>query len=94
MDVNPCLQHEMELHPDIKDNTESPTITGSIGSTEMVEMEQIRCDSVDIDEKELVKRYLGIFDEAMEAIISLIRQDSLPRFYQTKAYETMKMAQE
>ena len=77
-------------------------------SGEVVEIENVTSDSLNItdhaqntdinimnkqhNDKELVKRYLGIFDEAMEAIIDLIRHDSLPRFYDTKAYETMSQS--
>ena len=94
------LQQDIELPLDMNDiAAETPESTGSVqnGDVMQVAMQTVASDSFHIaqrvpsilTEKELVRRYLEIFDEAMEAIISLIRHDSLPRFYDTKAYETM-----
>eukprot|EP01083_Nonionella_stella_P067055 177098_1 len=40
-------------------------------------------------EKAIVREYIGIFDESMEEIISLMRGDSLTRFYQTAEYKML-----
>ena len=40
-------------------------------------------------DKEVIKNHLIIFDDAMDEIITLMRKDSLMRFYGTLEYETL-----
>ena len=59
--------------------------------------ERIRTDSgtrsellsVSMHFQELMKDYAIMFDKAMEEIMSLLKTDSLSRFYNTKGYKTM-----
>ena len=41
---------------------------------------------------ELIKKYVVIFDKAMDEIINLLKTDTLQRFYMTKEYKTMLQA--
>ena len=49
-------------------------------------------DFMDEHNVELMKRYIVIFDKAMEEIINLLKSDTLQRFYVTKEYKTMLQA--
>ncbi len=41
------------------------------------------------DDKKIIIQYISMFDGAMDTIISLIKMDSLQRFYETKQYQAM-----
>eukprot|EP01083_Nonionella_stella_P020393 56537_1 len=44
---------------------------------------------MDDNDREVVKKYIAIFDECMDEIIDLMRGDSLVRFYQTEEYKRL-----
>ena len=44
---------------------------------------------VNEEEKELMCRYLVIFDDALKEISALLKTDSLARFYRSKEYQVM-----
>ena len=66
----------------------TPITTGS--SVELISKQNIMED--EIKTKEYVRDYINLFDDAMEGIITLLRLDSLSRFYDTKEYKTWSFA--
>ena len=58
-------------------------------SEESVDANDPEIDFMDEHDRELMRRYVVIFDKAMEEIINLLKSDSLQRFYLTKEYKTM-----
>eukprot|EP01083_Nonionella_stella_P014209 39945_1 len=67
-------------------------VSAKTRDTLIAEYERLRQENADKEEmdKEIVKEYIGIFDESMDEIIALMRGDSLTRFYETAEYKMLK----
>ena len=66
----------------------TPVATGS--TVELIRKQNIMDDEGKT--KEFVQDYISLFDDAFEGIITLLRLDSLSRFYDTKEYKTWSFA--